>query len=707
MATLQQSSSDKDALALLALKSAPASPSRAQWNSESSAPAIARLIVRDFEFIMRKNRITIGRDSSKGEVDVNMGNSSFISRQHLEIFYDSPNFFLKCLGKNGIFVDDVFLKKGGLPLQLPRGCVLRFPSTNIKINFSALSQEPSPAVTEETVQTIVVNPTNVSRLVPKPPVQIPSPPKRKPMPMLKINIPEKSPLFASPCPSPTGTISAANSCPTSPRGGLTGLSYKPPLAHLPDVAAAFAAAQVKKTEEAKIDIPVMLDGPKDDSKPPFSYAQLIVQAISSAPDRQLTLSGIYAYITKNYPYYRTADKGWQNSIRHNLSLNRYFIKVPRSQEEPGKGSFWKIDPASEAKLIEQSFRRRRQRGVPCFRTPFSGLSTRSAPASPSHVGFSSGTFTPDSLSREGSPVPEGANETSDAAAPSRGGIVNQHVSQVATELRITQSAPGSPVGSRVMSPTRNFNSGAVHQNMPAVLGKSKIYVSQPASAVVSVATSAGPNGLTNGAQQDSQSEMKPVTLVASSQGKPVTMIVPGLQGQPLLKHMTTGLVMQPMTQALQQAIHLQQQQQYTAAAAGGSGDNKQAIQLQQLAAVTGAGGGDAKPVQLQQVITDVKQFVVQQQQQQQSEQQQSAAAMPPPQTTDTVPFTSQSSANIISQPVTKTETITTEITSAPTTTIVAAETMSLKRSASDDEQVENNAHQTVENKRIKLAETPE
>lgn len=161
-------------------------------------------------------------------------------------------------------------------------------------------------------------------------------------------------------------------------------------------------------------------GGKDDSKPPYSYAQLIVQAIASAQDKQLTLSGIYSYITKHYPYYRTADKGWQNSIRHNLSLNRYFIKVPRSQEEPGKGSFWRIDPQSESKLIEQAFRRRRQRGVPCFRAPF-GLSSRSAPASPSHVGMS-GLMTPECLSREGSPGPEpcGAPDASQSAPGSPG-----------------------------------------------------------------------------------------------------------------------------------------------------------------------------------------------------------------------------------------------------------------------------------------------
>lgn len=93
-------------------------------------------------------------------------------------------------------------------------------------------------------------------------------------------------------------------------------------------------------------------------KPPYSYAQLIVQAISSSQTKKLTLAGIYNYISQKYPFYKPESKGWQNSIRHNLSLNQYFIKVPRCQDEPGKGSFWQLDETSENKLVGQSYRKR-------------------------------------------------------------------------------------------------------------------------------------------------------------------------------------------------------------------------------------------------------------------------------------------------------------------------------------------------------------
>ena len=111
---------DNDALALLALRSAPASPSKVPWTPESKGTAIARLEGRDFEYLMRATKISIGRNSSKGDVDVNMGHSNFISRVHLEIFFEHPNFFMKCNGKNGVFIDGIFQRKGAPPLQLPR-----------------------------------------------------------------------------------------------------------------------------------------------------------------------------------------------------------------------------------------------------------------------------------------------------------------------------------------------------------------------------------------------------------------------------------------------------------------------------------------------------------------------------------------------------------------------------------------------------------
>lgn len=79
------------------------------------------------------------------------------------------------------------------------------------------------------------------------------------------------------------------------------------------------------------------------AKPTLSYAQIITQALKTSGTGKLTLGEIYAWIEEAFEYYRHANPVWKNSIRHNLSLNKCFKKVPRDPGTRGKGGRWTID----------------------------------------------------------------------------------------------------------------------------------------------------------------------------------------------------------------------------------------------------------------------------------------------------------------------------------------------------------------------------
>ena len=96
---------------------------------------------------------------------------------------------------------------------------------------------------------------------------------------------------------------------------------------------------------------------KEGFKPPFTYAQLILQALMVENDLVgLPLSHIYSFISQKHPFYKMEDQGWQNSIRHVLSLNEGFEKVPNTRGKVrlgGNGSNWRMKEGFRDRILNR------------------------------------------------------------------------------------------------------------------------------------------------------------------------------------------------------------------------------------------------------------------------------------------------------------------------------------------------------------------
>lgn len=181
-------------------------------------------------------------------------------------------------------------------------------------------------------------------------------------------------------------------------------------------------------------------------RPPYSYSALIAMAIQSTPEKKITLSGIYKYVAENFPFYKKSKAGWQNSIRHNLSLNDCFIKIPRSENDPGKGHYWILDPNCEKMFDNGNFRRKRKRKEPYDnRGSVKKLYTNEMISSPSSSG---GATAPSSISSSSSSSSPELSPSSSVVTPGRDEMTYDHGQQISLspETSFEDSIVGRPAG---------------------------------------------------------------------------------------------------------------------------------------------------------------------------------------------------------------------------------------------------------------------
>jgi forkhead protein FKH len=279
----------------------------AQLDDTSKVSAYAKITGRDWTYFVRDQAINLGRPpddrpqvnglasspAPEQPIHIDLGPSKIVSRQHASIFYDSEypdsgGWHVRVIGRNGVRVDNVLLKKGSRQ-QIFSGTILEIAGTQMmfvlpggptSINQYFIDQAKAAATSEDIVPAAAPQPE---------PVQLPPPPG-----------------YQSLAPAPPDYKRAT----TPPSQHLDGKGQRGVFDSKANLSPMYGRGMMMESTQ---EIDYSRDSAKD-LKPPYSYAAMIAQAIFSTPEEKLTLSNIYSFIADRYAFYRHSQSGWQVSI---------------------------------------------------------------------------------------------------------------------------------------------------------------------------------------------------------------------------------------------------------------------------------------------------------------------------------------------------------------------------------------------------------
>ncbi|CCG85143.1 Fork head protein homolog 2 [Taphrina deformans PYCC 5710] len=282
--------------------------------------AYAKLAGQNWTYYVKALDVTIGRESDMPEaarqgIDLDLGPAKVISRLHARIEYDLAERYWKCLvlGRNGIKIDEKLYKEKKVA-RLTSGQILEVGG----VQMMFVLPDATPQV--------------LSSFIPAHPVNYQAQEMQHSYSQQSL---AQSQISYQSGQSEQETLDGEMV--RTPRTAHADSSFADHGQDSPGPVYQNAYDHDETTGQPDLSLDI-----NREIKPPFSYATLISQAILSSSNNTLTLAQIYSWISSHYSFYRYAKSGWQNSIRHNLSLNKAFVKVPRKADEPGKGMKWTI-----------------------------------------------------------------------------------------------------------------------------------------------------------------------------------------------------------------------------------------------------------------------------------------------------------------------------------------------------------------------------